>query len=157
MRYFADKRFLEYDNRKAVWETVSVALPGGAPQQPPQTPIWFIPLTPKGNNARERGCQHHRRCPESAFHNLRLDCISNAGIVRSSAYDFIIWAAAGTSDSAYRETLNQIEGMARLPEVFNTANMTFHEKDGARHEYRPTKEYLFNALVELFPASSYGW
>ena len=37
---------------KAVWETVSVALPGGAPQQPPQTPIWFIPLTPKGNNAR---------------------------------------------------------------------------------------------------------
>lgn len=70
MRYFADKRFLEYDNRKAVWETVSVALPGGAPQQPPQTPIWFIPLTPKGNNARERGCQHHRRCPESAFHNI---------------------------------------------------------------------------------------
>ena len=50
MRYFADNRFLEYDNRKAVWETVS-ALPGGAPQQPPQTPIWFIPLTPKGNNA----------------------------------------------------------------------------------------------------------
>ena len=44
MRYFADNRFLEYDNRKAVWETVS-ALPGGAPQQPPQTPIWFIPLT----------------------------------------------------------------------------------------------------------------
>ena len=33
--------------RKAVWETVSVALPGGAPQQPPQTPIWFIPLTPR--------------------------------------------------------------------------------------------------------------
>ena len=29
--------------RKAVWKTVSVALPGGAPQQPPQTPIWFIP------------------------------------------------------------------------------------------------------------------
>ena len=75
-----------------------------------------------------------------------------AGIVPSSGLSFMIWAAAGTSDSAYRETLNQIEGMARLEDVFNTSNMTFHEKDGARHEYRPTIEYLYNALPELFPA-----
>lgn len=53
--------------------------------------------------------------------------------VRQSAYagtGFYIWAASGTSDSAYGETLLQIEGMARLPEVFNTDNMTFHEKKG---------------------------
>ena len=36
----------------------------------PQTPIWFIPLTPKGNNAREPGCQRDRQCLESAFHNI---------------------------------------------------------------------------------------
>ena len=55
---------------KAVCSQQSVALPKGAPQQPPAHCIWFIPLTPKGNNARERGCQRHRRCPESAFHNI---------------------------------------------------------------------------------------
>ena len=37
---------------------------------PPQTPIWFIPLTPKGNNARETEYQRHRRCPESAKINI---------------------------------------------------------------------------------------
>ena len=74
--------------------------------------------------------------------------------VRQSAYagtGFYIWAASGTSDSAYSETLLQIEGMARLPEVFNTDNMTFHEKKGARHEYRPTMEYIYNALPFFFP------
>ena len=43
------------------------------------------------------------------------------------------------------------EGMARLPEVFHTGNMTFHEKEGARHEYRPTMEYIYNALPFFFP------
>ena len=74
--------------------------------------------------------------------------------VRQSAYagtGFYIWAASGTSDSAYSETLLQIEGMARLPEVFHTGNMTFHEKEGARHEYRPTMEYIYNALPFFFP------
>ena len=41
---------------------------------------------------------------------------------------FYIWAASGTNDSAYSEILLQIEGMARLPEVFNDGNMTFHQK-----------------------------
>ena len=36
----------------------------------PQTPIRFIPLTPKGNNARERQCQCERRAPNPAFHNI---------------------------------------------------------------------------------------
>ena len=79
--------------------------------------------------------------------------------VRQSAYagtGFYIWAASGTSDSAYSETLLQIEGMARLPEGFHTGNMTFHEKEGARHEYRPTMEYIYNALPFFFPNGQDG-
>ena len=64
---------------------------------------------------------------------------------------FYIWAASGTNDSAYREILLQIEGMARLNNMFNTANMTFHQKEGARHEFRPIPEYLYNALPFFFP------
>lgn len=64
--------------------------------------------------------------------------------------DFYIWAASGTSDSAYRETLNQIEGMAEN-NFFSLSNLTFHEKDGARHEYRPMMEYIYNALPFFFP------
>lgn len=64
---------------------------------------------------------------------------------------FYIWAASGTNDSAYSEILLQIEGMARLPEVFNDGNMTFHQKEGARHEFRPIPEYLYNALPFFFP------
>ena len=64
---------------------------------------------------------------------------------------FYIWAASGTNDSAYSEILLQIEGMARLPEVFNDGNMTFHQKEGARNEFRPIPEYLYNALPFFFP------
>lgn len=77
-----------------------------------------------------------------------------AGIIRQSDYKgtgFYIWAASGTNDSAYRETLVQIEAMARLNEVFDLQNMTFHERQGARHEYRPTMEYIYNALPFFFP------
>lgn len=63
---------------------------------------------------------------------------------------FYIWAASGTSDSAYRETLNQIEGMA-ANSFFSLSNMTFHEKDNARHEYTPMVEYIYNALQFFFP------
>lgn len=77
-----------------------------------------------------------------------------SGRITSQGYtsgDFYIWAASGTSDSAYRETLNQIEGMAQLDDMFTMQNMTFHEKDGAQHEYRPTVEYIYNALPFFFP------
>jgi enterochelin esterase-like enzyme len=70
-----------------------------------------------------------------------------------SGTGFYVWAAAGTSDSAYSETLLQIQGMARLPETFNEKNMSFHQKQGASHEYRPTFEYLYNALPMMFTAS----
>lgn len=56
-----------------------------------------------------------------------------------------------TRDSAYSETLLQIRGMAGLTETFTINNMTFHEKDGARHEYRPMMEYIYNALPFFFP------
>lgn len=80
-----------------------------------------------------------------------------ADIVRQSKYGtngFYIWAASGTSDSAYRETLVQIEAMAELSDVFNRRTMSFHEKDNARHEYEPSIEYVYNALKYFYPADS---
>ncbi|MGN1251355.1 MAG: alpha/beta hydrolase [Muribaculaceae bacterium] len=68
-----------------------------------------------------------------------------------TANDYQIWAAAGTSDSAYREILDQIEGMATRSAWFNARNMTFHEKAGARHEFLPSVEYVYNALRDFFP------
>ena len=78
-----------------------------------------------------------------------------ADIVRDSSHKgdgFYIWAASGTSDSAYSETLVQVRAMARLTDAFPLSNLTFHEKDGARHEFRPMAEYLYNALPFFFPA-----
>lgn len=77
-------------------------------------------------------------------------------IIRQSPFanDFYIWAASGTSDSAYSETLIQVRGMAQLTDVFDLTHMTFHEKDGARHEYRPIPEYVYNALPFFFPSQS---
>lgn len=80
-----------------------------------------------------------------------------ADIARQSKYStdgFYIWAASGTGDSAYRETLIQIEAMAELPDVFNSRTMSFHEKDNARHEYGPSIEYVYNALKYFYPADS---
>lgn len=76
-----------------------------------------------------------------------------AGIIRQSTYanDFYIWAASGTSDSAYSETLIQVRGMVELSDIFGLNHLTFHEKDGARHEYRPIPEYVYNALPFFFP------
>lgn len=76
-----------------------------------------------------------------------------ANIIRQSPFvnDFYIWAASGTNDSAYSETLIQVRGMAQLTDVFGLNHMTFHEKDGARHEYRPIPEYVYNALPFFFP------
>lgn len=82
-----------------------------------------------------------------------------AGIIRQSPYagtGFYIWAASGTNDSAYRETLVQIEAMAQLTDMFPLSNLTFHEKDGARHEFRPMAEYLYNALPFFFPNGQDG-
>lgn len=82
-----------------------------------------------------------------------------ADIVSRSPYTgngFYIWAASGTDDSAYRETLVQVEAMARLTDVFPLSNLTFHEKDGARHEYRPMAEYLYNALPFFFRTDKMG-
>ena len=76
-----------------------------------------------------------------------------ANIIRQSPYasSFYIWAASGTSDSAYSETLYQVRGMAQLTDIFGIDHLSFHEKDGARHEYRPLPEYVYNALPFFFP------
>lgn len=86
-------------------------------------------------------------CPDETAEYL-------ADIVRNSDYsgnDFYIWAASGTDDIAYGKTLVQIQAMAQLTDVFPVMNLTFHEQDGARHEFRPMAEYLYNALPSLFP------
>lgn len=79
-----------------------------------------------------------------------------ANVVRQSPFagNFYIWAASGTNDSAYSETLYQVQGMARLMDTFGLNHLTFHEKDGARHEYRPVPEYVYNALPFFFPTQT---
>lgn len=66
-------------------------------------------------------------------------------------HGFYIWGASGTDDSAYHEIRIQMEAMATIPDVFSPLTFSFHEKDHARHEYTPTIEYLYNALLYLFP------
>lgn len=76
-----------------------------------------------------------------------------ADVVCNSEYSgngFYIWAASGTDDVAYSKTLVQIQAMSQFTEVFPITNLTFHEQDGARHEFRPMAEYLYNALPSLF-------
>lgn len=68
-----------------------------------------------------------------------------------SGKDFYIWAASGTGDSAYSETLNQVRGMNEYGSPFTISSLTFHQKDGARHEYIPMVEYIYNALQFFFP------
>ncbi|MEQ2407133.1 alpha/beta hydrolase-fold protein [Bacteroides ovatus] len=77
-----------------------------------------------------------------------------ANIVRSatsSKNDFYIWACSGTDDVAYDRIWTQVQAMAQLSDVFSVGNLTFHEQEGARHEFRSLAEYLYNALPFLFP------
>ncbi len=50
---------------KAVCSRQSVALPKGAPQQPPAHCIWSVPPTPRGDNRPGAACQRDRKCLES--------------------------------------------------------------------------------------------
>ncbi len=77
-----------------------------------------------------------------------------ANIIRSSTLpenDFYIWACSGTDDVAYGRIWGQVRSMAQLTDVFSVNNLTFHEQDEARHEFRSLAEYLYNALPFLFP------
>lgn len=77
-----------------------------------------------------------------------------ANIVRSSTLpenNFYIWACSGTDDIAYDRIWAQVQAMAQLSDVFSVGNLTFHEQEGARHEFRSLAEYLYNALPFLFP------
>lgn len=77
-----------------------------------------------------------------------------ANIIRSSTLpenDFYIWACSGTDDVAYSRIWGQVRAMAQLTDVFSVNNLTFHEQDEARHEFRSLAEYLYNALPFLFP------
>ena len=77
-----------------------------------------------------------------------------ANIIRSSTLpenDFYIWACSGTDDVAYGRIWVQVQAMAQLTDVFSVNNLTFHEQDKARHEFRSLAQYLYNALPFLFP------
>ena len=77
-----------------------------------------------------------------------------ANIIRTSTLpenDFYIWACSGTDDVAYGRIWGQVRAMAQLTDVFSVNNLTFHEQDEARHEFRSLAEYLYNALPFLFP------
>lgn len=77
-----------------------------------------------------------------------------ANIIRSSTLpenDFYIWACSGTDDVAYGRIWGQVRAMAQLTDVFSVNNLTFHEQNEARHEFRSLAEYLYNALPFLFP------
>ena len=76
-----------------------------------------------------------------------------ANIVRSSSSlenDFYIWACSGTDDVAYDKIWTQVQAMAKFTDVFDVNHLTFHEQEGARHEFRAIAEYLYNALPTLF-------
>lgn len=104
---------------------------------------WFLPMS---GDCWSLGAFAGMNRPQATSDYL-IQRIRQQGFSQS---DFYIWAASGTSDSAYGETLNQIRGMAE-DSFFTLQNMTFHEKDGARHEYRPMTEYIYNALPFFFP------
>ena len=77
-----------------------------------------------------------------------------ANTIRNSAFsknDFYIWACRGTNDVAYDRIWSQVQAMAQLTDVFSVSNLTFHEQDGARHEFRSLAEYLYNVLPFMFP------
>lgn len=77
-----------------------------------------------------------------------------ANTIRNSAFsknDFYIWACSGTNDVAYDRIWSQVQAMVQLTDVFSVSNLTFHEQDGARHEFRSLAEYLYNVLPFMFP------
>ena len=77
-----------------------------------------------------------------------------ANTIRNSAFsknDFYIWACSGTNDVAYDRIWSQVQAMAQLTDVFSVSNLTFHEQDGARHEFRSLAEYLYNVIPFMFP------
>lgn len=77
-----------------------------------------------------------------------------ANTIRNSAFsknDFYIWACSGTNDVAYDRIWSQVQAMAQLTDVFSVSNLTFHEQDGARHEFRSLAVYLYNVLPFMFP------
>ena len=77
-----------------------------------------------------------------------------ADIARSAASsenDFRIWACSGTEDVAYGRIWTQVQAMAKLTDAFPLSRLTFHEQEGARHDFNALPEYFYNALPVMFP------
>lgn len=105
---------------------------------------YFMPISSDGWSL---GCFAGMTNPDETAEYL-------ANTIRNSAFsknDFYIWACSGTNDVAYDRIWSQVQAMAQLTDVFSVSNLTFHEQDGARHEFRSLAEYLYNVLPFMFP------
>lgn len=77
-----------------------------------------------------------------------------ASVVKDSGLapgSFHVWTASGSDDVAFDRISTQVQAMAKITEVFPVESLTFHVKEGAKHEFRPLAEYLYNALPFFFP------
>lgn len=73
-------------------------------------------------------------------------------------YNFKIFAATGTSDSAYPNMQPQLAAMKNVTDTFvycdgdfTKGNLTFYVAKGLGHQYNHTYEYIYNALKAFWP------
>ena len=76
-----------------------------------------------------------------------------ADLVSKSKYknDFYVYVGNGTNDAVYSQPHNQSLAMAKIPEVFNSLNFTYHMKEGGYHDFNAVWEHLYNALPMILP------
>ena len=78
-----------------------------------------------------------------------------AKLVNASPYknDFYVWYAVGTNDVRLDQTHNQALAMAKLTDTFNSANFSYHMKQGGQHDFNAVWEFCYHALQFFFPKS----
>lgn len=104
---------------------------------------YFMPISSDGwSLGRFAGMTHPTETAEHFANTIRSSTLSKN--------NFYIWACSGTDDVAYDRIWLQVQAMAQFTDVFSVSNLTFHEQDGARHEFHSLAEYLYNALPFMF-------
>lgn len=83
--------------------------------------------------------------------------LARSTFIEEHNYDFLIFAATGTSDTAYPNLTPQIAAMKNLPETFtyttgdfSNGNLMYYVVQGFAHSYNHTYEYIYNALKLFF-------
>ncbi len=79
-----------------------------------------------------------------------------ADLVNQSPYgnDFYVWYAVGTEDVRIDQTHNQALAMAKLADTFNSANFSYHMKQGGQHDFNAVWEFCYHALQFFFPPTN---